>query len=135
MIKRSNRLALAAMRTTAVVWSSAYEQSSAALFDFVLMARITPNQFHRHAVSTMQHKWQMTLIVVGVESCGRKHIKRWTYNLLEPRLHTSIIPHFNIEHSRLLNSLNPKHDRQAAWIATTERVDFTDEQIVALTGL
>ena len=135
MIKRSNRLALAAMRTTAVVWSSAYEQSNAVLFDTVLMSRITPNQFHRHAVSRIQHKWQMTLVVVGVEPCGRKHIKRYIYNLLEPRVHTSIIPHFNIEHSRLLNGLNPNHDKQAAWIATTERVHFTDEQIVAIAGL
>ena len=75
MIKRTNRLALAAMRDVAVVWSSEFDGKSVQLFDTVKLVRITPNDFHFHCIEKMQHCYSMTLVAVGIEPCGRKYIK------------------------------------------------------------
>ena len=135
MIKRKNRLALAAMRDVAVVWSSEFYGKSVQLFDTVKLTRITPNALHFHCIERMQHCYSMTLVAVGVEPCGRKYIKTEQHVLTEPRKHTSTIEYFNAEHERLLGAINPKHKKQAAWIATIQEREFTDDEINKLVGI
>ncbi len=57
------------------------------------------------------------------------------HTLNDPRLHTATIEYFNEQHERLLDSINPKHGKQAAWIATIEEIDLTEDQILRITGL
>ena len=135
MIKRTNRLALAAMRDVAVVWSSEFDGKSVQLFDTVKLVRITPNDFHFHCIEKMQHCYSMTLVAVGIEPCGRKYIKTEQHVLTEPRKHTSTIEYFNAQHERLLDTINPKHKKQAAWIATIREREFTNDEIIKLVGL
>ena len=126
---------MAAMRDVAVVWSSEFVEKKVMLYDINRGAFIRPNVYHFHAVQKMQHKWSMTLIAVGIEPNGNKYIKSELHTLNEPRLHTATIDYFNEQHKRLLDSINPKHDKQAAWIASIEEVDFKEEQILRMTGL
>ena len=135
MIKRKNRIAMAAMRDVAVVWSSEFADQKVMIHDINRGAFIHPNEYHFHAVQKMQHKWSMTLIAVGIEPSCNKYIKTELHTLNEPRLHTATIEYFNEQHERLLDSINPKHGKQAAWIASIEEVDFKEEQILRMTGL
>lgn len=54
VIKRTNRMALAAMRTAGLVWSS--DVGSVHLFDTVKLAAVQANDFHFHAIDKMQHR-------------------------------------------------------------------------------
>lgn len=135
MIRRTNRIALAAMRDVAVVWSSEFDAKSVQLFDTVKLTRVTPNDFHFHCIEKMQHCYSMTLVAVGIEPCGRKYIKTEQHVLTEPRKHTSTIEYFNEQHERLLDTINPKHKKQAAWIATIRDREFTNDEIIKLVGI
>lgn len=135
MIKRKNRLSLANMRDVAIVWSSEFEGQAVTLYSMTTLRPIMPNDYHFHAVQKMQHRWSMTLIAVGIEPNGNKYIKTELHTLSDPRLHTATIEYFNEQHERLLGSINPKHGKQAAWIATIKEFDFTDSQIMGITGL
>lgn len=135
MVKRKNRLALAAMRDVAVVWSSEFDGKAVQLFDTVKLAQIMPNDFHFHCIDRMQHCYSMTLVAVGIEQCGRKYIKTEQHVLTEPRKHTSTIEYFNAQHERLLDTINPNHKKQAAWIATIRDREFTIDEIIKLVGI
>ncbi len=135
MIKRVNRIAMAAMRDVAVVWSSEFAGKKVMMHDIKRGIFIQPNDYHFHAVQKIQHRWSMTLIAVGIEPNGNKYIKTELHTLNDPRLHTATIEYFNEQHERLLGSINPNHGKQAAWIATIEEIDLTEDQILRITGL
>lgn len=135
MIKRVNRIAMAAIRDVAVVWSSEFAGKKVMMHDIKRAVIIQPNDYHFHAVEKIQHRWSMTLIAVGIEPNGNKYIKTEMHTLTDPRLHTATIEYFNEQHERLLGSINPNHGKQAAWIATIKEVDFTESQIMRITGL
>lgn len=130
MIKRTNRMALAAMRTTGLVWSS--DVGSVHLFDTVKLSPVQANDFHFHAIDKMQHRWNMLLVAIGIEPSGSKYIKQELHALTEPRFHTATVDYFNQEHERLLATINPKHEKQAGWIATPFERDFTDAEVMRI---
>lgn len=135
MIRRTNRIALAAMRDVAVVWSSRFDGKAVQLFDTVKLTQITPNDFHLHCIEKMQHCYSMTMVAVGIEPCGRKYIKTEQHVLTEPRKHTSTVEYFNEQHERLLDTINPNHEKGAAWIATIREREFTNDEIIKLVGI
>ena len=135
MIKRTNRMALAAMRNTALVWSSAYDDRGVRMYDLQGKRFVTVNHFHHHAIQKMQHKWQMMLVAVGVEPCGGKYFKTELHALNEPRFHTATVEYFNAEHKRMIDSINPKHETQAAWIATISNFELSDDLIMEIIEL
>ncbi len=130
MIKRTNRMALAAMRTTGLVWSS--DVGAVHLFDTVKLTGVQANDFHYHGIDKMQHRWNMLLVAVGIEPNGSKYIKPELHILNEQRFHTATVDYFNQEHERLLATINPKHEKQAGWIATPFERDFTNDEIIRI---
>ena len=133
MIKRTNRMALAAMRTTGLVWSS--EVGAVHLFDTVKLTAVQANHFHFHAIDKMQHRWNMLLVAIGVEQNGSKYIKQELHTLTEARLHKATVDYFNHAHEKLLSTINPKHEKQAGWIATPFERDFSDYEITRILRL
>lgn len=133
MIKRTNRMALAAMRTTGLVWSS--DIGAVHLFDTFKLSPVQANEFHFHAIDKMQHRWNMLLVAVGIEPSGSKYVKQELHALTEPRFHTATVDYFNQEHERLLATINPKHGKQAGWIATPFERDFTDSEVMRILRL
>lgn len=133
MIKRTNRMALTAMRTTGLVWSS--DVGSVHLFDTVKLSPVQANDFHFHAIDKMQHRWNMLLVAIGIETSGSKYIKQELHTLTEPRFHTATVDYFNQAHEKLLSTINPKHEKQAGWIATPFERDFTDSEVMRILRL
>ena len=118
------------MRTTGLVWSS--DAGSVHLFDTVKLTAVQANDFHFHAIDKMQHRWNMLLVAVGIEPSGSKYVKQELHALTEPRFHTATVDYFNQEHERLLATINPKHGKQAGWIATPFERDFTDAEVMRI---
>lgn len=123
-------MALAAMRTTGLVWSN--EVGAVHLFDTVKLTGVQANHFHFHAIDKMQHRWSMLLVAIGIEPSGNKYVKQEIHALTEPRFHTATVDYFNQEHERLLATINPKHGKQAGWIATPFERDFTDAEVMRI---
>lgn len=133
MIKRINRMASAAMRTTGLIWNS--EVGAVHLFDTSKLCGVQANNYHFHAIDKMQHRWNMLLIVIGIKPSGEQYVKQELHVLNEPRFHTATVEYFNEQHQRLLASINPNHEKKAAWVATPHEREFTDAEIIKIIGI
>lgn len=132
--KRKNNIALAAMRKTGLVWSSKHGVVS--VFDTVLMAEMAPHAYHKHGVENMPWYWHFYLIVSDTGPTGRTEITYEALNLHErPLLRSEIVEHFNIKHKSMLDEIGEGRTRAAAWVATPFLRDFTDNELLWLTGL
>lgn len=127
IIKRTNRIALSSMNEIAYVWVRGVE--GVRLFNTRTLKQIIPNKFHFHAIERMQHRYYVTLLVRG-ESSAEIYIKNWPFRLKEQMSHKTLVPYLNIAHEEMLDSINPNHERHAAWVISVDDHPVDDDSLI-----
>lgn len=124
MIKRTNRIALSSMHEIGFVWVRGVE--GVRLFNMRTLKQIIPNRFHFHAIEKMQHRYNVTLLVSGND----EYIKVFSFTLCEQMSHKTLVPYLNATHDEMLDSINPNHERHAAWIISVGEHPIDDESLI-----
>lgn len=124
MIKRTNRLALSSMHEVAFVWVRGVE--GVRLFNTRTLKQVIPNRFHLHAIEKMQHRFNVTLLVSG----NSEYVKVLSFHLSEQMSHKALVPYLNIAHDEMLSSVNPNHEKSAAWIISVGEHPIDDDVLI-----
>ena len=124
MVKRTNRLALSSMHEIAFVWVRGIE--GVRLFNTRTLKQIIPNRFHFHAIERMQHRFVVTLLVSG----NGEYVKVFSFKLCEQMSHKTLVPYLNIAHEEILDSINPNHEKHAAWVISVDDHPIDDDSLI-----
>lgn len=124
MVRRTNRLALSSMHEIAFIWVRGIE--GVRLFNTRTLKQVIPNRFMFHAIEKMQHRYHVTLLVSGND----EYIKVFSFQLCEQMSHKTLVPYLNIAHEELLDSVNPNHERNAAWIISVGDHPIDDDSLI-----
>lgn len=124
MIKRTNRIALSSMHEVAFVWVRGVD--GVRLFNTRTLKQVIPNRFMFHAIERMQHRYTVTLLVSGND----EYIKVFSFTLSEQMSHKTLVPYLNIAHDEMLDSINPNHERHAAWIISVGEHPIDDDSLI-----
>ena len=124
MIKRTNRIALSSMHEIAFVWVRGIE--GVRLFNTRTLKQVIPNRFHFHAIERMQHRYSVTLLVSGND----EYVKAFSFQLSEQMSHKTLVPYLNIAHEEMLDSINPNHEKSAAWIISVGEHPVDDSSLI-----
>ena len=124
MIKRTNRIALSSMHEIAFVWVSGID--GVRLFSTRTLKQVIPNRFHFHAIERMQHRYNVTLLVSGND----EYVKAFSLTLCEQMSHKSLVPYLNIAHEEMLDSVNPNHEKHAAWVISVSEHPVDDSSLI-----
>lgn len=124
MIRRTNRLALSSMHEIAFVWVRGVD--GVRLFNTRTLKQVIPSRFHFHAIERMQHRYHVTLLVRGND----EYIKVLSFTLSEQMSHKTLVPYLNITHDEMLDSINPNHDKHAAWIISVGEHPIDDDSLI-----
>lgn len=124
MIKRTNRIALSSMHEIAFIWVRGIE--GVRLFNTRTLKQIIPNRFHFHAIERMQHRYNVTLLVSGND----EYVKVFSFQLCEQMSHKTLVPYLNAAHDEMLDSINPNHERHAAWVISVGEHPIDDDILI-----
>ena len=127
MLRRTNRIALSSMHDmdeVAFVWVRGTE--GVRLFCTRTLKQIIPNRFHFHAIERMQHQYHVTLLVSG----NGEYVKVFSFQLCEQISHKTLVPYLNIAHDEMLDSVNPNHEKSAAWIISVGEHPIDDSSLI-----
>lgn len=132
MAKRINRLAMAELRHTAIVYHTGLTIKKAFAVDTRTLKPVGVNQYHFHAIEKIPQRWAMTLVAVATQPDGQRNYKVDALKLGEAYHHAGLVEYFNAEHAAMLNSINPKFKKDALWFASLELRELSESDIDAL---
>lgn len=124
MIKRTNRIALSSMHDIGFVWVRGID--GVRLFSTRTLKQVIPNRFMFHAIEKMQHRFNVTLLVSG----NNEYVKVFSFTLCEQMSHKTLVPYLNIAHDEMLDSVNPNHEKHAAWVISVGDHPVDDSSLI-----
>lgn len=124
LVKRTNRLALSSMHDIAFIWVRGIE--GVRMFNTRTLKQVIPNRFMFHAIERMQHRYHVTLLVSG----NGEYVKAFSFHLSEQMSHKALVPYLNIAHEEMLDSVNPNHEKHAAWVISVDGHPIDDDSLI-----
>lgn len=59
-----------------------------------------------------------------------EYIKVLSFTLSEQMSHKTLVPYLNIAHDEMLDSINPNHERHAAWVISVDEHRVDDSSLI-----
>lgn len=115
---------MSSMHEIAFVWVRGID--GVRLFNTRTLKQVIPNRFIFHAIEKMQHRYNVTLLVSGND----EYIKVFSFQLCEQMSHKTLVPYLNATHEELLDSVNPNHTKNAAWIISVGDHPVDDDSLI-----
>lgn len=135
MVKRRNRIGMAELRHTAIVYHTDLAEKVAYGIDTRTLKLVQINEYHEHAVTNLNHRWTMALITIGIDADGGIDYKNKEVKTDEYFHHKTLIEYFNHEHKSLLDNMNPNFGKKACWIASLEFHEWDAAQVARIMAL